>query len=70
MRSKGNINVVNVALKYGGGGHINAAGFDVKGNPEEIIKDICRELNVNEKSGIMNVFKPPGITFFWFTLFY
>jgi len=44
MRSKGNINVVNVALKYGGGGHINAAGFDVKGNPEEIIKDICREL--------------------------
>jgi len=44
MRSKGNINVVNVALKYGGGGHMNAAGFDIRGNPEEIIKDICREL--------------------------
>ena len=44
MRSKGNINVVNVALKYGGGGHMNAAGFDVQGDPKDVIKDICREL--------------------------
>jgi len=44
MRSKGDVNVVKVALKYGGGGHINAAGFDFKGDPEEILKDICREL--------------------------
>lgn len=44
LRSKGNINVAKVALKYGGGGHFNAAGFDMKGDIEKILKDICREL--------------------------
>lgn len=44
LRSKGNINVAKVALKYGGGGHFNAAGFDMKGDIEKILKDICKEL--------------------------
>ncbi|MGQ9845632.1 MAG: DHH family phosphoesterase [Caldisericia bacterium] len=44
LRSKGNINVAKVALKYGGGGHLNAAGFDMKGDIEKILKDISTEL--------------------------
>lgn len=46
MRSKGDIDVKEIALKYGGGGHMNAAGFDVKGDPYEILKVICKELKI------------------------
>lgn len=30
LRSKGNINVCEIAKKYGGGGHINASGFKIE----------------------------------------
>ncbi|MFQ5736556.1 MAG: bifunctional oligoribonuclease/PAP phosphatase NrnA [Thermodesulfobacteriota bacterium] len=36
MRSKGSIDVSQVAMSFGGGGHRNAAGFNVRGKLEEI----------------------------------
>lgn len=47
LRSKGDINIAKIAVKYGGGGHTNAAGFDTNEKPEEIIKKICDDLNAN-----------------------
>lgn len=51
MRSKKDINVENIARIYGGGGHLNAAGFRVKGHFEQIKRDvlhtIANELSVN-----------------------
>ena len=40
MRSTGRINAASIALKYGGGGHKMAAGFESKKNMDEIIDDI------------------------------
>lgn len=36
MRSKGRVDVAQVAERFGGGGHRNAAGFNLKGTLEEI----------------------------------
>lgn len=40
MRSTGRVDAALIALKYGGGGHKMAAGFESKKNMEEIIADI------------------------------
>ncbi len=40
LRSKENINVANIALKYGGGGHQNAAGFPCPDLPLEKLKEL------------------------------
>lgn len=45
LRSKGDINVKDIALKFGGGGHMNAAGFDINESPMKILNEIVRELN-------------------------
>jgi hypothetical protein len=37
LRSKGNVNVAEIAKKYGGGGHPNAAGFQLKIIPETVL---------------------------------
>lgn len=44
LRSKGDIDVKDIAMKFGGGGHMNAAGFDVKGDPLTVLNEIIREL--------------------------
>lgn len=44
LRSKGDIDVKDIALKFGGGGHMNAAGFDVKDEPLNVINKILLEL--------------------------
>jgi phosphoesterase RecJ-like protein len=36
FRSKGNINVENAAKKFGGGGHVNAAGCRIEGDLEQV----------------------------------
>ena len=46
MRSKDSIDVKKIAMKFGGGGHINAAGFEMAGNPDEIIKKIVEEIKI------------------------
>lgn len=40
MRSTGRVDAARIALKYGGGGHKMAAGFESKKRMEEIIADI------------------------------
>ena len=44
MRSNGKVNVAQIAMAFGGGGHIMAAGADMAGTPEEIIEKICKEV--------------------------
>lgn len=42
------MDVAKIAAKYGGGGHVRAAGFSVAGDPEkrlnEIIEDIREQI--------------------------
>lgn len=44
MRSGDQIDVSRIAVKYGGGGHRKAAGFQGTGTAEEIIKSLCHQL--------------------------
>ncbi len=44
LRSKGDIDVKDIAIKFGGGGHMNAAGFDIKENPKSVLEKILLEL--------------------------
>ena len=47
-RSASYVDVAKIAAKYGGGGHVRAAGFSVSGDPEkrlnEIIEDIREQI--------------------------
>ena len=47
-RSASYVDVAKIAAKYGGGGHVRAAGFSVAGDPEkrlnEIIEDIREQI--------------------------
>jgi len=56
LRSKGSINVAKIALYFGGGGHITAAGFKSKVGIEEtldlVLTKINEELDKNDKAGI------------------
>lgn len=40
FRSKGNINVADVACSFGGGGHVNASGCNIKGNIESVKEQV------------------------------
>lgn len=42
LRSNGKVNVAEIAMGFGGGGHMMAAGADIAGTPEEIIPAVCR----------------------------
>lgn len=44
LRSNGKVNVAEIAMNFGGGGHIMAAGADMAGTAEEIIEKICAEM--------------------------
>lgn len=44
MRSNGKVDVSVIAMKYGGGGHVRAAGANVDGSPWEVIENICQEM--------------------------
>ena len=46
LRSKGNVNVAEVAKKLGGGGHKMAAGFEAKGSLKEIKEKLFQELEL------------------------
>lgn len=43
-RSNGLVNVADLAVKFGGGGHNRAAGFSMEGEPEAIIETIVAEI--------------------------
>lgn len=44
LRSNGSVDVAEITMKYGGGGHTRAAGVTMKGTPEEIINVLNREI--------------------------
>lgn len=44
LRSKGNVDVRAVAARYQGGGHVNAAGFSVRGRVEDVRAGLVREV--------------------------
>ncbi len=44
MRSNGKADVAAIAVKYGGGGHVRAAGATMEGDPWGIISKICKEI--------------------------
>jgi len=44
MRSNGKVNVADVAVKFGGGGHAKAAGADIHGEYESILNSLLEEI--------------------------
>ena len=44
LRSKGHVDVRAVATRYQGGGHVNAAGFSVRGRYEDVRDGLIREV--------------------------
>ena len=46
LRSKNDWDVSKVAVTFGGGGHVKAAGVTMKGTAEEILEKIVKELNL------------------------
>lgn len=45
MRSNGTVNVANIAVLFGGGGHDRAAGVDMKGTVEEILNSLTSKIS-------------------------
>lgn len=48
LRSKGALNIGKIAKHYGGGGHINSAGFEVSGDEISLLKESLLELIIKE----------------------
>ncbi len=44
MRSNGLVNVAEVAVKFGGGGHVRAAGCTMNGTYHDNINNLSREI--------------------------
>jgi phosphoesterase RecJ-like protein len=44
LRSKGSVDVAAVAHRFGGGGHINASGFELSGAYADVLETVLREL--------------------------
>lgn len=44
MRSNGKIDVAKIAMEFGGGGHVRAAGVSMEGSSEEILQKILAEM--------------------------
>ena len=44
MRSNGGVDVARVAMEYGGGGHVRAAGVSMEGNADKILEKILEEM--------------------------
>jgi len=63
LRSKGTANAAFVAEHFGGGGHIHAAGFTVKGKYEKLLKEIPEKvdqlLKKQPKGKIPDKYKEP-----------
>ena len=43
-RASGDVNLAEISMKFGGGGHAKAAGFSMEGDPEQIIGLIKEEI--------------------------
>lgn len=50
LRSKGSVNVANIARAFGGGGHANAAGCEMKGSLEEVKRRVFKAVRNSIKN--------------------
>lgn len=44
MRSNGKVDVAKIAMEFGGGGHVRAAGVSMTGSPQEILNKILTKM--------------------------
>ncbi|MDP9120418.1 MAG: bifunctional oligoribonuclease/PAP phosphatase NrnA [Acidobacteriota bacterium] len=44
LRSRGDVDVEKVARHHGGGGHKNAAGYALEGDPKQVLREVVDEL--------------------------
>lgn len=47
LRSSGNADVAEIAMRFGGGGHVKAAGCTIMGSMEEAVERIVREVGLS-----------------------
>ena len=45
LRSKRYVDVSEIAISFGGGGHVRAAGFDIEGSLEDVIEKVLKKIN-------------------------
>lgn len=45
LRSKRYVDVSEIAVSFGGGGHVRAAGFDIEGSLEDVIEKVLKKIN-------------------------
>lgn len=50
LRSKNHVNVSEIAVSFGGGGHVRAAGFDIKATLEDAISQVLSKIEESFKS--------------------
>lgn len=50
MRSNGAVDVAVICVKYGGGGHVRAAGATVSGDPEHMLHQLLEDVKKGLKS--------------------
>lgn len=62
LRSKGDVNVARIAEQFGGGGHRNAAGCTLKGNLDEIERQVVPLMQdaVKRANGAQDLSEPPA----------
>lgn len=44
LRSKRYVDVSEIAVSFGGGGHVRAAGFDIEGSLEDVIEKVLKKI--------------------------
>ena len=44
LRSNGKVNVAEIAVRHGGGGHVRAAGATMEGEAQEVIQAVLEEI--------------------------
>lgn len=49
LRSRGKVNVARIAETFGGGGHANAAGYEIEGNAADVKEALFRAYNGRRK---------------------
>jgi phosphoesterase RecJ-like protein len=63
LRSKGDVNVAKIAEQFGGGGHRNAAGCTLKGNLDELERQVVPLMQdaVKRANGAQDLSEPPAV---------
>lgn len=54
LRSNGKVNVSKIAMYFGGGGHVKAAGCTMRGNIHDVINNLTRHIEAQLKQEIID----------------